>query len=69
MLCFHDTAHMTKNNKLTNMMALYNVIAVLQIIGCVETNYRNDNNRYLQEFHYAKKIFLDMNSINILDMR
>ena len=44
-----------KNNKLTNMMALYNVSAVLQIIGCVETNYRNDNNRYVQEFHYAKK--------------
>ena len=54
---FHDTAHMTKNNKLTNMMALYNVSAVLQIIGCVETNYRNDNNRYLQEFHYAKNFF------------
>ena len=32
MLYFHDTAHMTKNNKLTNIMALYNVSAVLQII-------------------------------------
>ena len=32
MLYFHDTAHMTKNYKLTNIMALYNVSAVLQII-------------------------------------
>ena len=36
MLYFHDTAHMTKNNKLTNIMALYNVSAVLQIIDALK---------------------------------